>query len=114
MPVWSYSPQDILTETVQVGTHVTQVSPASAVTGQHTDNHTRSFRLRYSLVDTATVNSMAAFFTGQQGPWLAFDYWHVGDAKTYRVRFDDAMTLELFQPGLLRIADVTLVTQVGS
>jgi hypothetical protein len=114
MAVWSYSPQEALTESVVTLTTVSQVSPGSAVTGQPTPATRRVFRLRYSLVDTATVNSMAAFFTAQQGPWLAFDYWHVGDQQTHRVRFDDAMTIELFQPGLARLGDVVLVSQVGS
>ncbi len=114
MAVWSYSPQEQLSETLAVATTVTQVSPSAAVTGQITDNTRRTFRLRYSLVDTATVNSMAAFFTAQQGPWLAFDYFHIGDARTYRVRFDNDMSIDLFQPGFTRTADVVLVSQVGS
>jgi hypothetical protein len=114
MPVWSYSPQETLVETVHVATTVTQVSPAAAVTGQVTANTRRVFRLRYSLVETATVASMAAFFTGQQGPFLAFDYFHIGDARTYRVRFDEDLRVELFQPGLARMGDVVLVSQVGS
>lgn len=114
MAVWSYSPQEILGETIATATHVTQVSPASAIAGQPTTNVTRAFHLRYSLVDTATVASMAAFFTTQQGPLLAFDYFHIGDRQTYRVRFDSALTMDLFQPGWLRTGDIILVSQVGS
>lgn len=114
MAVWSYSPQEALDETVAVPTFLTQVSPASAIAGQNVSVSGRTFRLRYSIVDTMTANSMAAFFTAQQGPFTAFDYWHIGDQQTYRVRFDDAMAVELFQPGLLRTADVVLVTLVQS
>jgi hypothetical protein len=112
MAVWSYTPQEQFAETLVTATTVTHVTPASAVAGQPTAEHQRLFRLRYSLVDTATVNSMAAFYEAQNGSWLAFDAHLFG--VTHRVRFDEAMTVELFQPGLARMADVVLVSQVGS
>lgn len=114
MPVWSYSPQEVVTETLAVPTRVTEVSPGAMVAGQVTTNFIRSWRLRYTIVDTAQCTSMAAFFTGQGGPFQAFDYWSVGDQQTHRARFDSGMSIDLFDPGLLRFGEIVLVSLVGS
>jgi len=114
MAVWSYSPQDVLAETIAVDTTVTQVSPGSAIAGQKTPTIVRAWQLRYSLVDTATVRSMAAFFTTQQGPFTAFDFFNPNTLTTHRVRFDSGMAIDLFAPGFVRGGDVRLMSAVGS
>src|SRR5690349_8431359 len=101
--VWSYTPQELLTETLGVDTHATQVSPASAVAGQHTSTTVKGWRLHASVRDATEVGSMLAFFTAMDGPLRAFDFWHPLEQRTYRVRFDSAMTAELFQPALARV-----------
>jgi hypothetical protein len=114
MAVWSYTPQEVLTETIGVDTHATQVSPASAVTGQHTAAIVRGYRLRYAVRDASEVGSMLAFLDAQQGPFRAFDFWHPLEQRLIRVRFDSGITAELFSPGLARTAEIGLVTVVGS
>jgi phage-related protein len=114
MAVWSYTPQDLLTETIGVDTHVTQVSPASAVTGRHTDATIRGYRVRYSVRDATEIGSMLAFLDTHQGPFRAFDFWHPLEQRAIRVRFESGITAELFLPGLARTAEIAFVTVVGS
>src|SRR5512144_1449343 len=106
MAVWSYTPQDLLPEPLTVETSVTQVSPASAVTGRHTANTVRGWRLRYSIRDQTEVGSMLAFYTSMDGPLRAFDFWHPLEQRLIKARFDSSMTVELFQPRLGRVGEL--------
>jgi phage-related protein len=108
MAVWSYQPQNVMTETLRVGTRVTYVG-GSAITGTQTENVARTWNLQYSLVTTAEAGSMAAFYVAQGGPWVAFDWTNPNDAASHRVRFDSGLDLALFQPALLRTTGLTFV-----
>ena len=114
MPVWSYSPQQILTQTVATDGRVTFISPAAGVAGYDASSWALGWDCRYAVVDSVTANSMATFYTTQQGPFLAFDFFNLNDQRTYRVRFDSALTVEHFQPGLLSGGTIRLVHLVGS
>lgn len=113
MAVWSYQPQETLTETLASPVRATEVAPGSVVTGRVASTFLREWRLRHTLVETATVTSMAAFFDAQQGPFLAFQWTNPNDATTYTVRFGSGMSRDLFEPGRIRLGEVVL-TQVTS
>lgn len=113
MAVWSYMPQDVLTETVAVPTRATETAPGASVVGVLSRTITREIRTRYTLVDTVTANSMAAFYTAQRGAFAAFQLFHHNDTRLHTVRFASEMALELFAPGWLRTNDLIFVT-VGS
>lgn len=114
MAVWSYSPQQILTQTVATDGRVTFVSPAAGVAGYDATSWALAWDCRYVRVDSITANSMAAMYIAQQGPLLAFDFFNLNDQRTYRVRFDSALTLAHFEPGLFSGGTIRLVHLVGS
>ncbi len=107
MAVWSYMPQEAMVETWTTHVSVVPLSPLSTVVGTLVNSATKSVRLRYTINDSATCNSMEAFFVAQQGPFKAFQWFFEGN--TYTVRFDASFTAEMFTPGLLRENDVPFV-----
>ena len=109
MAVWSYQPQNVLTERLLVGTRLAVVSGVSAITGTQTSNTQHTYTLQYTLVTTAEAGSMAAFYLAQHGPLYAFDWANPNEDGTRRVRFDGGLDLALFQPALLRTTGLTFV-----
>lgn len=114
MAVWSYTPQEVMTETLLTGTRVNEVSPTMDVMGSDSKTMIRGWRLRYTLVDSVTVNSMRAFFQTQAGPWLAFQFFNPNDRSLHSARFDSGMSIDLFQPGLHRMTEISLRAVVNS
>lgn len=114
MAVWSYTPQEVLFETIVMPVRTAPVAPGTFVHGRVTDNFTREVRLRYVVTDSIACGSMAAFFDTQNGPAYAFDWRNPNDEVLYRVRFGSEMRVEMFQPGLLRTGEVVFVILVNS
>ncbi|HSE47083.1 MAG TPA: hypothetical protein VLA89_17325 [Gemmatimonadales bacterium] len=106
MAIWSYTPQQTLTETLTLPVQLERLSPRSDVTGYLVNTTTGQIRLRYSIVETAQCTSMAALFIASQGPFKALQLYNPQDDAVHTVRFDSTMTLELFQPGYLRTNDI--------
>lgn len=114
MAVWSYQPQEILTETWMTAVRVNEVSPRAEVMGSDVKQIVTQWRLHHTIVTTAEARSMAQFFQDQLGGWLAFQWRNPNDGQLNNVRFDSGMSLELFQPGLLRTGEIVFTAVVNS
>ena len=60
--IWSYTPEIVLTEALTTSVRISPVAPQSDVTGFLVDTAVRGWRLQHATVDTATCNSMVAFY----------------------------------------------------
>jgi len=109
--VWSYTPQQVLTEGLFADVYQARQSLSSAIVGRNTAVVHGSIRTQYALVNTTQVASMLAFVDSCQGPFRAFDMFIEG--RTIRVRFDTDVSVELFQPGFGRMAQIGFI-QVDS
>lgn len=109
-PIWSYTPQGILAETLTADVRRVTLSPQAEISGQVTPALMRSWRLRYTAISTAECSSMAAFYAAQQGSYLPFTFISPNDQRSYEVRFAAAFVSELFQADRLALgADLLLV-----
>jgi len=96
-------------ETLETETQLVQVAPATNVAGWLVTTATRAWRLNYAITDSATCNSMAAFYDAQFGAAYAFQLFNPNDGQLHTVRFDSPLSIQLFQPGMLRVSEVRLV-----
>jgi hypothetical protein len=108
--LWSFPPQQVLTEELSADVRVAATGTRAEVAGIVAPARVRRWRLQYTVVGTSDAASMAAFYQATQGPWQSFQWINPNDACVYQVRFDSAMTLELFTPVYYRQGvDVVLV-----
>lgn len=113
MAVWSYMPQEVLTEAARAFVRLTQVAPATAVSGYDVSTTGGIAILRYTIRDAPEVASMVSFFNSH-GAAYAFDFWNPNTQRTHRARFDGAMTVQHFEPLRFRTGEIPLVLLVGS
>ena len=107
--VWSYSPQEIMAETLVGNVTQDRVSLQSAIVGRSTALVARTWRLRYTVVTTSQCTSMAAFFVANQGAFQEFQFRNPNDSVLYRARFDSTMVIEYFTPGFLRFGEIQII-----
>lgn len=109
MATWIYTPQEVFEERYDTAVAQTLVSPLRDWAGQDALGAIRGFQLRFALVTSANAAGMAAFYTARRGPYESFGFTNPNDRQDYLVRFDEAMTLELFTPIFFRTGTVPFV-----
>lgn len=107
MAVWSYVPQGVLTDTLRTPGRTIQIAPQTFVSGTLVNSTPRYYDLQFQTVESIVANSMMGFFQDRRGAYEAFDWSYEG--ITTRVRFDTSMTMDMFQPGLLRTGGIRFV-----
>jgi hypothetical protein len=102
MATWPYPPQLVLTETLVAPTRRSSSAPRTINVGGIAADLQRSFRLRYTAIDSAECSGMADFFLARRGGFEAFTFVNPNDQFPYAVRFATDLTLDFFTPALFR------------
>jgi phage-related protein len=113
LETWSYIPQQQFTQTLTSAVTVIAPAPRAEIVGKLTDKILHEFKLRYTVVGSGEVNSMAAFFQARHGSFEAFLFRSPTDQRSYLVRFSESLTVEHFTPSFFRTNELTF-TEVTS
>ena len=108
MSVWSFRPQEVFEERRLLPVVTAAVGPITQIAGLYSSSFIQSFRLRYTIVNSATAAGMVDFYQAQLGPFQVFDFTNPNDNTLYSVRFSADMDVTLFEPLRLRTEDIVL------